>query len=727
MPIARVALPVAAAAAFDYWVPDGLSVARGSIVRVALGARKMIGVVADVVQESAIAREKLHPVISIVDVPPLPDDVVDLATFVAAYYQEPLGLALALAVPPVAAVNGTGRAPVSGFRLTEAGVAGLPGKLLRAPAARQLFNQFQRGDGELAAAEIAQLPAHLKRALRIWRNEGFIVAADTAALAAATAPYALNDAQAAAVAAITAVDGEFVPFLLHGVTGSGKTDVYLAAAAHVLAQGRQVLLLVPEINLTPQLFARVRAASPSSRVATLHSGLPAGERRAEWLAAASGAAQLVLGTRLAVFAPLPCLGLVIVDEEQDASYKQQDNVRYHARDAAIWRAQRRSVPVVLGSATPSLESWLHAAQRRYRRLDLPQRADPRAALPPVTLTGNRAAQSLDGIGETLRDGIATRLARGEQSLIFVNRRGFAPSLICSACRWEADCPRCSARLTTHREPPSLRCHHCGHVEPLPAACPSCGNVDLLPLGYGTQRLARALAEAFPAARIARVDRDSTRAKNAFAGVRDQVAANTLDILVGTQMLAKGHDFPRLTLVGVLGADNALYSADFRATERLAALLMQVAGRAGRAGLPGEVIVQTDFPDHPVYTALVAHDYPRFAAVLLAERQAAELPPFAHVALLAVEAHRRADVDAFLRAAHTAGSALASGEHTEVTVFSPVPALLSRRAGFERGQIVVQSARRPALQRFLAVWRDALAALPGRHARWALDVDPSGFG
>ncbi|MEO8752230.1 MAG: primosomal protein N', partial [Casimicrobiaceae bacterium] len=287
--------------------------------------------------------------------------------------------------------------------------------------------------------------------------------------------------------------------------------------------------------------------------------------------------------------------------------------------------------------------------------------------------------------------------------------------------------RCSARLTTHREPPSLRCHHCGHVEPLPAACPACGNVDLLPLGYGTQRLARALAEAFAAARIARVDRDSTRAKNAFADVRDQVAANTLDILVGTQMLAKGHDFPRLTLVGVLGADNALYSADFRATERLAALLMQVAGRAGRAGLPGEVIVQTDFPDHPVYTALVAHDYPRFAAVLLAERRAAELPPFTHVALLAVDAHRRVDVDAFLQAAHIAATALASGEHPEVTVFSPVPALLSRRAGFERGQLVVQSARRQALQRFLAAWRDALAEVPGRRARWALDVDPSGFG
>jgi primosomal protein N' (replication factor Y) len=348
-------------------------------------------------------------------------------------------------------------------------------------------------------------------------------------------------------------------------------------------------------------------------------------------------------------------------------------------------------------------------------------------LPHVQLTGNRVARSQEGIGDALRDAIAARLARGEQSLVFVNRRGFAPSLACAACKWEAQCPRCSARLTTHREPPSLRCHHCGHAERIPRACPTCGNVDLVPLGYGTQRLERALGDAFPDARIARVDRDSTRAKNAFAIVRDKVTANELDILVGTQMLAKGHDFPRLTLVGVLGADNALYSADFRATERLAALLVQVAGRAGRAGLPGEVIVQTDFAEHPVYAALVAHDYPAFADLLLDERREADLPPFTHVALLAAEAHRRADVSAFLETAHTSGLALADDAHRDVRVFSPVPALLSRRAGFERGQIVVQSERRASLQRFLPAWRASLHGLPGRRVRWALDVDPAGFG
>ena len=487
--------------------------------------------------------------------------------------------------------------------------------------------------------------------MRAWREHGFVAPAAATETALPAVLPVFNADQRAAADAVAGAHGTFAPFVLYGVTGSGKTDVYLDAAGKAIANGGQVLLLVPEINLTPQLEQRVRAALPGARIATLHSALADGPRRDHWLSAAAGEAELVLGTRLAVFTPLPRLALVIVDEEHDASYKQQDGVRYHARDVAVWRAHRRNVPIVLGSATPSLESWRHAQEGRYRRLDLPHRADPRASMPLVRLAGNRPARELEGIGEEMRAAVAARLSRGEQSLVFVNRRGYAPSLLCSACRWEADCPRCSARLVVHRGPEALRCHHCGHGESIPRACPQCGNVDLLPLGFGTQRLERVLAQAFPGARIARVDRDSTRARGAFASMRAQVAANELDILVGTQMLAKGHDFPRLTLVGVLGADNALYSADFRATERLAALLMQVAGRAGRAGLPGEVLVQTDFPEHPVYTALAAHDFERFAAALLSERRIAQLPPYTHVALLAVEAHQRGDVDDFLRGAH----------------------------------------------------------------------------
>ena len=540
-----------------------------------------------------------------------------------------------------------------------------------------------------------------------------------------TAP-ALNADQQNAADAVIAAHATFAPFLLQGVTGSGKTEVYLAAAAACIAQGGQVLVLVPEINLTPQLEQRIAAALPGRRTATLHSRLAAADRRRGWIAAALGDADLVLGTRLAVFAPLPRLALIIVDEEHDPSFKQQDGVRYHGRDVAVWRARQRNVPIVLGSATPSLETLVQAQRRRYGWLKLPQRAVTPARLPAIVFVANRATDGIEGIGAHLVAAIAVRLARGEQSMIFVNRRGFAPSLLCSSCGWQAGCPHCSARLVMHRDAGLLRCHHCGQTERLPVKCPQCGNVDLLPLGHGTQRLEGALAERFPSARIARIDRDSTRRKGAFAAVRESVHAGELDILVGTQMLAKGHDFPRLTLVGVLGADNALYSADFRATERLAALLFQVAGRAGRAALPGEVIVQTDFPTHPLYRALAGHDYDGLAASLLAERRITGLPPFGYLALLAADAPQRRDVDAFLAAARDAALAVVRAHQLDVEVYSPVPAGLARRAGLERGQVLVQSAGRGALQRFLPHWREAIEALPGRRVRWALDVDPAGF-
>ncbi len=493
-----------------------------------------------------------------------------------------------------------------------------------------------------------------------------------------------------------------------------------------IAAGGQALILVPEINLTPQFLQRINAALPTLRTVTLHSRLPAGERLRNWCRAAAGDVDLVLGTRLAVFAPLPRLGLIVVDEEHDPSFKQQDGVRYHGRDVAVWRARQRGVPLVLGSATPSLESLVHAQRARYRWLKLPLRAVAPARLPSFTFAPSRDPAALEGIGAPLVAALAARLERGEQSLVFINRRGFALSLLCSACGWQAGCPRCSARLVVHRETLDLRCHHCGHVERLARSCPECGNVDLLPLGHGTQRLERALAGRFPDARIARIDRDSTRRKGAFAAIRDRVHEGDVDILVGTQMLAKGHDFPRLTLVGILGADNALYSGDFRATERLAALLFQVSGRAGRADLPGEVIVQTDFPAHPLARALAAHDYESFAEALLAERRAASLPPFAYLALLVAEAPRRDAVDAFLAAASEAGRAAARATSTAVEVFPPVPASLPRRAGLERGQVLAQAIERGAMQRFLPHWRNALGALPGRRVRWALDVDPLGF-
>jgi primosomal protein N' (replication factor Y) len=668
MTIARVALPVAASAPFDYWVPAGLSLARGSVVRVNLARRSLPGVVVDVSETSELNGEKLRPVSEIVaDLPALPDDLLELGRFVAAYYQEPLGLALAQMVPPL------GRAASRVSTLRKAAQPHAP----------------------------ADVPP----------------CADTSAT--------LNADQLRAAAAIVEAHGRFAPLVLDGVTGSGKTEVYLAAAAACIAAGRQALLLVPEINLTPQLEAQVARALPGRQTVTLHSRLPAGARRRAWRAAAAGEPDLVLGTRLAVFAPIPRLGLIIVDEEHDPSFKQQEGVRYHGRDVAVWRARQRGVPIVLGSATPSLETLHQARRGRYQRLVLPARAVAGARPPAVAFAPNRDTAVREGIGPQLHRALAQRLARREQALVFINRRGYAPSLLCAACGWQAGCGQCSARLVVHRDDGRLRCHHCGAAERIPAACPDCGNVDLVPRGFGTERLERALAALFPTARIARIDRDTTRPRGAFAEVRERMDAGEVDILVGTQMLAKGHDFPRLTLVGVLGADNALYSADFRATERLAALLFQVAGRAGRAALPGEVIVQTDFPSHPLYRALAADDYGAFAGTLLAERRAAGLPPFAHLALVVAEAQRRETVDAFLAEVRRTGRALGR-EAPLVEVFPPVPAMLARRAGMERGQVLAQSSDRRALQRFLPAWREAIAALPSRRVRWALDVDPLGF-
>jgi len=661
MAIARIALPVAAWHLFDYWIPDGLQVGQGDIVRVRLAGRLQCGVVTGIESTSDFL-DRVQPIESLAGVARLPAEIMELAEFAGAYYQAPPGMAFALVTPP----------------------------LVRARASKREAMAASPATDELR-------PRH-----------------------------ALNPPQRAAVDAIVAAHRSFAPMLLHGITGSGKTDVYLAAAAHFVAQGEQVLILVPEINLTPQFEQHVAAALPGIATATLHSRLAAGARRKHWDAAANGTARIVLSTRLGVFAPLPQLALIVVDEEHDDSYKQQDGVRYHARDLAVWRARKRSVPIVLGSATPSLETWARAKASRYRTLALPQRADTRAKLPEIRFAPVRGQETRDGLSRELRDALAARLAAGEQSLLFINRRGFAPSLKCAACAWESECPRCSARLVVHRAPERLRCHHCGHVERPPRACPECGNVDLLPVGFGTQRLEQTIRALYPTARVARVDRDTTRAKDAFADVRQRVEDRELDILVGTQMLAKGHDFPRLTLVGVLGADNALYSADFRATERLAALLMQVAGRAGRAELPGTVIVQTDFPDHPVYRALATHDYDRFADELLRERDAAQLPPASHVALLVAEAHARADVDRFLDDAVDRARAV-QGSADVVEVFPPVPPTMARRAGFERGQVLVQSLRRAALHAFLPQWRDAVAASPAStRVRWALDVDPAAF-
>ncbi len=737
MPVARVALPVAASTPFDYWVPEGFPAACGALVRVRLAGRPLTGVVVELLEHTDIPRERLQPVeAAMPEMPALPADLLDLGSFVASYYQEPLGLVLAQMIPPLrASARTTARFDdsVAPLRFTASGRTSLATTLQRAPRLRALHAGWLAAPDSILTAEAqAALPAYLRNAVKRWLAAGFVERASssdprtTTSRSAPQPPTRLNEDQRRALAAIPFAQREFAPFLLQGVTGSGKTEVYLAAAAEVIAADGQVLILVPEINLTPQFLQRIADALPARKAVMLHSRVSAGERLQHWKAAAAGEIDVVLGTRLAVFTPLPRLALIVVDEEHDPSFKQQDGVRYHGRDVAVWRARQRKVPIILGSATPSLETLFQAQRGRYGRLRLPRRALAPAGEPRVVFVPNRDAGAIEGMSATLIEAIGLRLGRGEQALVFINRRGYAPSLLCGSCGWQAGCPRCSARLVVHRDARALRCHHCGHAERLPAACPECGNVDLLPMGYGTQRLERALAARFPGARIERIDRDSTRKKGAFTGVSDRVHAGAVDILVGTQMLAKGHDFPRLTLVGVLGADNALYSADFRATERLAALLFQVSGRAGRRELPGEVLVQTDFPTHPLAVALARHDYDSLAEALLAERRAAMLPPFAHLALLVAEAPRRDAVDAFLAAASDAGRRVVREQAIDIEVFAPVPAALPRRAGLERGQVLAQAADRRAMQRFLPHWRRAIDSLPGRRVRFALDVDPLGF-
>ncbi|OHE59392.1 MAG: primosomal protein N', partial [Thiobacillus sp. GWE1_62_9] len=535
--------------------------------------------------------------------------------------------------------------------------------------------------------------------------------------ATAHSPPATPEQQAALDALLPTL-GQFGVHLIHGVTGSGKTELYLRLIDAVLANGKQVLVLIPEIALTPQLEQHFRRRFPGRRVNTLHSGLAEAARTRNWLVAPD--CDVLLGTRLSVFAPLPRLGLVVVDEEHDASFKQQDGLRYSARDVAIARGKQANVPVVLGSATPSLESYAQALSGRYRLIELKQRAISQARLPDIELVDLKHLPLDNGLSRPAVQALTETLARGEQGLVFLNRRGYAPALYCPSCAWVSPCPRCSARLVLHRTSHRLKCHHCGFETRIPPECPSCGNPDLKALGQGTQRLEETLSALLPTARIRRIDRDTMRPR-AWAELGEAVHGGEVDILVGTQMLAKGHDFPNMTLALILDTDGALYSPDFRATERLFAQLMQVAGRAGRADKPGRVLIQTAFPDHPLFRYLQRHDYPGYARELLAERKQLELPPFTRQVLLRAEATTMEAALAFLHRA-----AQLTPDDASVSVFGATPAPMARVANLERAQLLIQSAQRQALQAFVRDWRPQLDTIKPRIARWSLDVDPLVF-
>ena len=747
--IVRVALDTPAADSFDY-LGSGAATP-GAIVSVPFGRRELVGVVLGRADSSEVPAERLRPVRAQVDwLPPLDANWMALAVFAARYYHRCLGEVMLPALPPALRESAgwaglAQRAQGRFYRLLpgagQALLDSVPARARSVMALAQALTAAADDAGEdggpgLSASEARALCSAAPARLAQWEEAGWIEAETRARPLLATEPGRapsepppLHAEQRLAVEAIGAAQG-FSPFLLHGVTGSGKTEVYLHAIAQALAAGphAQVLMLVPEINLTPQLQARVAARFPGEPLAVLHSGLAEQERSLQWLAAHRGEARIVLGTRMAIMASLPRLALILVDEEHDTSYKQQDGLRYSARDLAVWRAKQLGIPVVLGSATPSMESWWRAEQGAYRKLVLRERAQADAVLPAVRLVDlnherQRQRPLYEGLSVPLLDAVQARLERGEQSLLFLNRRGYAPVLACDACGWLSGCPRCSAYLVLHRPERRLRCHHCGLEAPVPHHCPDCGNMDIAPLGRGTQRVEEALSARFPQARIARIDADSTRRKGSAQAMFDDVHAGEVDILVGTQMVAKGHDFQRVTLVGIVHPDAAMFSHDFRAAEHLFASLMQVAGRAGRAGLAGEVLIQTRYPDAPALQALARHDYDGFAGAQLRERRQAGLPPFAYQALLTAEHGQLDRALAFLQAARR--QAEQGVPAPEVQLHDPVPMSMVRVANRERAQMLVESHSRAALQRFISAWVLTFDGIgeAAKGVRWQLEVDP----
>jgi len=748
----RVALDHPLPTLFDYRCVQSPAPGPGTLVAVPFGKRNIVGLVVEVSDRTEVPPERVRDVRAACDgCAPLAAEWLALVAFAADYYQRSLGEVALPALPQ--ALRDAEKWPrlfaaAPRFRLTEAGRAALPGALpVRAAALRRLADALAAARS-LDLSEARALHPKAGATLQAWQAEGWVDVEADAGVAAVgrtgeaedgDAPGepdddnqrpALTDEQAQAVEAIAAAQG-FAPFLLHGVTGSGKTEVYLRAIEALFAARphAQALVLVPEINLTPQFEAAFRARFTAQfgqdAIVTLHSAMADGERVRSWLAAHTGRARVVLGTRLAVLASMPELALIVVDEEHEPAYKQQEGLRYSARDLAIWRAKQRGVAVVLGSATPSLESWWQAEQGRYRRLSLARRAVADSALPTVRMIDleeerRRGRGSVDGISGPLAAALKARLERGEQSLVFLNRRGYAPVLACDACGWVAGCPRCSAYVVLHKSEHTLRCHHCGWEARVPRACPECGNVDIAPLGRGTQRVEETLSQIVPGARVLRIDADSTRRKGSAQTLFSNVHAGEVDILVGTQMIAKGHDFRRVSLVGVLNADAALFSHDFRAGERLFAQLMQVSGRAGRAGLPGEVLVQTRYTRHALYHALARHDYVGFANATLAERRDAQLPPFVYQALLRAEAKTLEAALAFL--GH-ACAALGEIPHAErVTVYDAVPMTIVKVANVHRAQLLLESASRASLLATLRAWQAPLRTLKGV-IRWSVEVDP----
>ena len=738
-PILRVAVPVPVRHPFDYlpprpgWTPP---VRPGMRVRVPFGRTSTIGVVVDIARASSVGTPRLKRVRDVIDAEPLLDAAtLKLLAWASGYFQHPVGEVVVGTLPRLLRLGRAARIERRmRYAASTAGASALAVGIGGAPVRTRLL-RLMVDTGSVSEAELAAAHRDWRRPLRALIAKGWVEPVSEVSERSDHPDHSdhpdrpgrpdgperptLNAAQRRAVEAVEADLGQFSPFVLDGVTGSGKTEVYLRLIETVVARGRQALVLIPEIGLTPQILARFRARL-ACRVAALHSGLSDGERLSSWTHARDGTADLVVGTRSAVFVPLARPGLFIVDEEHDLSFKQQDGFRYSARDLAVVRARDAGTPVVLGSATPSLEAIDNMRRGRYRRLALPHRAGG-ASPPRIDVIDLRVRPFESGLCDVLVEALEQTKARSEQALLFINRRGYAPVLMCHACGWVADCERCDARMVFHREDERLRCHHCAAERAPFVECPECGSKNVRRLGLGTERVARALERRIEGLRVARMDRDATRRRGSLEALLDRVHAGEVDAIVGTQMLAKGHHFPNVTLVAILDADAGLFGIDFRATERMAQLLLQVAGRAGRGDRTGRVLLQTHNPEHPLLRVLVLQGYRQFCAQALEERRATRLPPFASLALVRAEAQQRDAPQSFLRDAEARASAR---PHRGVSVLGPVPSPMERRAGRYRAQLLVDATSRAALQRFLPGWIAELESLASaRKVRWSVDVDP----
>jgi len=727
--VVKVALAVPLRKLFDYFLPAGVpQPSPGCRVLVGFGKRTMTGLVIKVCDSSHIKKEKLKPVIDVLDSEPLLGNRhLDFLRWVADYYIHPAGEVFMSALPKLLRNGKPLKLPENPYwKITDSGKAAITQGPGRARVQHSLLQILSEAKNALDAESLKVVSNSWKTALYALQEKGLVDRVDKPDANEEAGQPALkaSDDQQQAIERITASLNSFKCFLLFGITGSGKTEVYLRSIAEVLAANQQALVLVPEISLTPQLVSRFSERFGVD-IDVLHSGMNDTQRMQAWERARQGESSVLIGTRSAVFVPLARPGIIILDEEHDGSFKQQDGFRYHARDVAIKRASLEGIPVVMGSATPSLESWHNAKQGRFELLTIEQRATA-GGLPDIHLLDVEKQPLENGISIPLREGVRKCLKQGLQSLLFINRRGFAPAVCCTACNALVQCSRCDARMTWHKKDSRMVCHHCGQTSRWPKRCADCGGEEMVTIGQGTENIHQTIQKMVPDASIERIDRDTTRRKGELEERLRRAHSGEAEVLVGTQMLSKGHDFPNLSLVGILDSDQLLFSSDFRANERLFQLITQVAGRAGRADKRGMVLVQTRFPDSPWMQAIAAHDYRLFAEMALEERKCADYPPYSHIALLRAEAMAQQEALRFLENMYRQAKSLiaANPKMQSVKLSEPIASVMEKRAGRYRAQLLVQAASRKPLHDFLNQWRSTIeGARQKSRVRWSLDVDP----